>query len=202
MNGRTVTGGKSRTTENGVNAPFIVNWPGIVAEGKVSEALVDFTDMHPTFADFACAKPDEAYRYDGVSLKDVFLGKAEESPREWVLAMGGSPARMTDQGVQNVYTFRDRVVRDARYKLFISSDRTPEKLVDLSKDPEEAHNLIGSPEHEAVLKRLAAIIDQLPQVDNDPQYEMLPPNPWDRKSRDKADIHKKGRLDTTDSTTK
>jgi arylsulfatase A-like enzyme len=192
MNGRTVTGGKSRTTENGVNAPFIVNWPGIVAEGKVSEALVDFTDMHPTFADFACATPDEAYRYDGVSLKDVFLGKAKESQRKWILSMGGSPARMTDQGVQNVYTFRDRVVRDARYKLFISPNRTPEKLVDLSQDPEEAHNLIGNPEYEDVLKRLTAVIGQLPEMDNDPKYEPLPANPWDKKSSKQADVHKTG----------
>jgi arylsulfatase A-like enzyme len=202
MNGRTVVGGKSLTTENGVNAPFIVNWPGIVPAGKVSDALVDFTDMHTTFADFASATPDTAYNYDGVSLKDVFLGKTDESPREWVLAMGGSPARMTDQGVQNVYYFRDRVVRDARYKLFINSNRQPEKLVDLSKDPEEAHNLIGNPEHESVLERLATIIDQLPQMDNDPQYEMLPQNPWDRKSRTKADIHKKGHPDNTDSANK
>jgi arylsulfatase A-like enzyme len=197
LNGRTVVGGKSQTTENGVNAPFIVNWPGMVPAGKVSDALVDFTDMHPTFADFAGVTPDAAYSYDGFSLKDVFLGEADESGREWVLAMGGSPARMTDKGVQNVFYFRDRVVRDARYKLFISPDRTPEKLVDLSKDPEEAHNLIGSPEHEGVLKRLASIIDQLPEMDNDPKYEPLPKNEWTRKTTKQADVHKTGHPDNT-----
>ena len=92
----------NETTENGVNAPFIVNCPGLVPQGEISDALVDFTDMLPTFADFAGAEPEEGYTYDGVSLKDVFLGKAKETKREWILAMGSHPAAMTDKGVQNV----------------------------------------------------------------------------------------------------
>ena len=40
LNGRSVKGGKTKTTENGVNAPFIVNCPGLIPEGVVSNALV------------------------------------------------------------------------------------------------------------------------------------------------------------------
>ena len=68
-NGRLVQGGKAQTTENGVNAPFIVNWPGHVPEGVTSDALVDFTDMLPTFADFADGKMEEAHTCDGVLLR-------------------------------------------------------------------------------------------------------------------------------------
>ena len=196
LNGRMVQGGKAKTTENGVNAPFIVNCPGLVPQGEASDALIDFTDMLPTFADFAGAKPEAGYTYDGYSMKDVFLGKAKESKREWILAMGSHPARMTDKGVQNVYYFRDRVVRDARFKLFVGTNRKPEKLIDLSKDPAEKNNLMGNPEHADVLKRLTAMIDTLPQKDNDPVYEPLAPNAWDRKISHKADTHK---LDSPDS---
>ena len=51
MNGRSVNGGKTKTTENGINAPFIVSCPGIVPQGKTTDALVDFTDMLPIFAE-------------------------------------------------------------------------------------------------------------------------------------------------------
>ena len=58
-NGRVVKkGGKMKTTENGVNAPFIVSCPGLVPQGKVSDALIDFADMHLTFADLAGAAPE------------------------------------------------------------------------------------------------------------------------------------------------
>ncbi|MHC4905656.1 MAG: sulfatase-like hydrolase/transferase [Planctomycetota bacterium] len=190
MNGRLVQGGKAKTTENGVNAPFIVNCPGLVPQAKTSDALVDFTDMLPTFADISGGKVEAGYTYDGSSLKDVFLGKAKESKRQWILAMGSHPARMTDKGVQNVFYFRDRVVRGARFKLFVDTKRKPEKLIDLSKDVEEKNNLIGNPEYDEVLKRLAAIIDELPKMDSDPKYEPLATNPWDMKVKYEADIHK------------
>ena len=32
-------------SENGVNTPFVVNAPGIVPKGKVSDALIDFSDL-------------------------------------------------------------------------------------------------------------------------------------------------------------
>ena len=46
-------------SENGVNTPFVVNAPGIVPKGKVSDALIDFSDLLPTFCDLAQTKPDE-----------------------------------------------------------------------------------------------------------------------------------------------
>jgi arylsulfatase A-like enzyme len=86
--GRLVGGQKQKTTEPGVNVPFIVNCPGLVPQGKRSEALVDLTDMAPTFADFAGAKLPKAHVFDGVSQKEIFLGTNEklidlkEDPRE------------------------------------------------------------------------------------------------------------------------
>ena len=106
--------------------------------------------------------------------------------------MGSEPARMTDQGVQNVFYFRDRVVRDARFKLFVDTNRKPKKLVDLSKDLEEKNNLIGNPEYDEVLQRLTAVVGKLPPMDNDPKYSPLTANPWDRTAKHQAGIHKKG----------
>jgi arylsulfatase A-like enzyme len=192
LNGRVVKGGKTLTTENGVNAPFIVNCPGIVPEGTTSDALLDFTDMLPTFANFAGVSPEPEYKYDGVSLKDVFLGKSKNSKRKWILAMGSKAGKASDKGIENVYYFRDRVIREARYKLFVGIDRKPEKLVDVIKDPEEKNNLIGNPEYKEILVRLTAVIDTLPKKDNDPNYEHLPKNPWDKRAKVKSQKHKIG----------
>ena len=194
-NGRMVKGGKMKTTENGVNAPFIVSCPGLVPEGVVSDALVDFTDMLPTFADLAGGKPEDGHTYDGVSLKDVFLGKEKESTRKYILAMGSIPGRVTDKGVENVYYFRDRVLREARYKLFVGSNRKPKKLVDVIKDPDEKVNLINKPEHKDVLERLVAAVQDLPKKDNDPDYVPLEPQKWDRKGKYKSQVHKVGHPD-------
>lgn len=191
MNGREVKGGKTKTTENGVNTPFIVSCPGLIPEGKTTKAIVDFTDMHQTFADFAGAQLDSQYTYDGKSAKEVFLGK-EKSDRYWIMAMGSKPARMTDAGVENVYYFRDRVVRDARYKLFVSTDRKPEKLIDLEKDPAEQNNLINNPEYKAVLDRLSLAIETFPESDADPTYAKLATNPWDKKATFPSKLHKQG----------
>ena len=177
MNGRHITGGKTKTTENGVCEPFIVNWPGKVPAGKISDNLVDFTDILPTFADFAGAKPDPGFVYDGFSDKDVFLGKAQKTGHDWILAMGGHPGLATTNGIENVSWFRDRVIREGRYKLFVGTDRKPEKLVDVINDPDEKTNLMGDPKYQTELKRLSGIIDLLPQKDNNPIYTRIPDYP-------------------------
>ena len=39
--------------------------------------------------------------------------------------------------------YRDRVIRDKQYKLFVGKDRQPEKLIDLHADPDEKIDLPG-----------------------------------------------------------
>ncbi|KPJ68695.1 MAG: N-acetylgalactosamine 6-sulfate sulfatase, partial [Planctomycetes bacterium DG_20] len=55
MNGRQVRGGKATLGEPGVCAPFIVNCPGLVSAGVKTDALTDFTDLLPTFAELGGA---------------------------------------------------------------------------------------------------------------------------------------------------
>jgi arylsulfatase A-like enzyme len=198
LNGRAVKGGKTQTTENGVNTPFIVSCPGLIPEGKTSKAIIDFTDMHQTFADFAGGSPNSKFTYDGKSAKAAFLGKST-SERQWIMAMGSRPARMTEAGVENVYYFRDRVVRDARYKLFVSTERKPEKLIDLEKDPAELNNLLNNPEYKAVLDRLSQAIETFPETDSDPTYTKLATNPWDKKATFPSKIHKNGHPDQSET---
>ena len=75
INGKKVRGGKTYLTQNGVNEPFIVNWPGTISAGTKSDALIDFSDILPTFADIGRTELPKKYIYDGKSFKDILIGK-------------------------------------------------------------------------------------------------------------------------------
>tara|TARA_B100001123_G_scaffold25924_1_gene27975 strand:+ start:945 stop:2396 length:1452 start_codon:yes stop_codon:yes gene_type:complete len=182
QDGRTVKGAKASTTEPGLCVPFIVNGPGLVPQGVKTDALIDVTDMLPTFAELGGGKLQEGYTCDGKSFADFILGKSQDSQRSWVLGMGGrNEAKLTEDGVENAFVFRDRVIREKRFKLYVSHKKEPEKLVDVLADPNEKTNLIDSddPEAQAALARMSALISTFPERDNDPIYKPNPPQPWD-----------------------
>ncbi len=182
MNGRLVRGGKAKLSENGVCEPFIVNCPGLVPAGVKTDALTDFTDLMPTFAELGGATLPENVAIDGKSIAGVILGKQQDGPRKWIMALGHGPALLTPQGVAPKQEFTDRVVRGKRYKLWVL-DGEPAKLYDLKADPAEQNNLIDSTEEAVVAarERLEAVIESCPKKDAWPQYDPMPPQPWDRK---------------------
>jgi arylsulfatase A-like enzyme len=181
-NGRLVKGGKATLGEPGCCAPFIVNCPDLVPAGVVTDALTDFTDMLPTFAELAHAELPEDVVIDGRSIAQLILGKANDSPRNWIMAMGYGPARLTEEGVAPRMKFTDRVVRDKQYKLWVLKGKSA-KLYDLLADPAETNNLINSTEAKIVAarKKLQAVVRSFPAEDARPIYDPTPPQPWDKK---------------------
>jgi arylsulfatase A-like enzyme len=182
LDGRMVKGGKGRPTENGVWEPFIVNCPGRVPAGVVSDCLTDFSDIMPTFVELAGAELPQGHVVDGKSIAKVILGEEEDGSRDWIMAMGGGEGRVDENGrVMPIYEYRDRVIRDKRYKLFIDTNRQNEKLVDLLKDPAEEVNLLDStkPRVMAALKKFTAVAATFPEKDAGPRYDPNPPQPWD-----------------------
>jgi len=182
-NGRKVRGGKAKKNEAGVCAPFLVHGPGLVPAGAVTDALTDFTDLLPTFAELGGATVPKDLEIDGVSIAPVLLGKAKDSPRKWIMALGHGAAQLDEKGVRGKNDYADRVVRDKRYKVWVEPSRQITQLYDLKADPWEQKNLIDStdPAHKAALKRLRAVVDSLPAKDARPKYTPRAANPWDRK---------------------
>ena len=187
--GHKIRGGKASTVEAGICEPFIVSWPGKVKANQASDALIDFTDILPTFIDIAGAAPTSKWTrhnasqiIDGKSFKKVLLNSAE-SAREWILGMGGgNNARLTQKGVENQYNFRDRVLRNNKYKIYINSNRKPEKFFDLQVDPYEENNIIDSlntKERTTNFERLKVVLESFPVKDNDPKYRSNPAQKWD-----------------------
>lgn len=194
LNGRQVKGGKTKTTENGINGPFIVNCPGLVPSGKSNHTLCDVTDLLPTFAEIGGANLPSGHIIDGISFADVILGKSDNGPRTWSMSMGGkNNARRTDKGIQNQWYYRDRVISDGQFKLWVSPTGKPVKLIKLKEDLYESENLINKPEFAEVVKTLFKAVENNLEKDNDPIYVPLKPESWDVKINGEADVWKLGK---------
>jgi len=182
MNGRMVRGGKASLGEPGVRAPFIVNCPGLVPAGVRTDALTDFTDMLPTFAELTGAKIPKDITIDGRSVANLILGKADDSPRDWIMAMGFGAAKLKDGRVVGTKEHADRVVRDKRHKLWLL-DGKPARLFDLLADPAETNNLIEGKDSTIIeaRKKFEAVAQSFPKKDGTPKYDPTPPQPWDKK---------------------
>jgi arylsulfatase A-like enzyme len=185
VNGVRPSGGKASKFEGGVCAPFIVNGPGLVPAGVDTQALVDFSDLLPTFAELGGATlPDAAL--DGRSFAPLILGQADDSPRTWIMALGHGAAALDARGVRGKNDYADRVIRERRYKVWVDTDKQIQAIYDLHEDPREQRNLLDSddPQVAAALARLQAVVDQTPDKDARPKYRKRDPLPWDRQFRE------------------
>lgn len=60
----------------GVHLACMVRWPGKIQPGIVSDALVEYVDIVPTFVEMSGAKPQA--KMDGQSFLPVMIGKKKE----------------------------------------------------------------------------------------------------------------------------
>lgn len=126
---------KGTVYQGGVNVPLIVTGPG-VAEGGVSDALINSVDLYATILEMADVNVDEAVPrrvgQDSVSFLPYLANPGMPSRREWVYAdvFSGSFAGLPDAN----YT-----MRNDRYKLL--RHQGTEEFYDLAIDPYEHVNL-------------------------------------------------------------
>jgi len=181
--GRKIRGGKAKKTENGVCAPYIVNCPGLVPQGVVTDALTDFSDLLPTFAELGGAQVPADVHIDGVSIAPLLLGKTKDTPRTWIMALGHGAAKLDKEGVRGKVDYTERVIRDKQYKVWVSEQRKMTKLYDLLSDPFEENNLIAGikPQHRAAIRKFQAVVNAMPGRDARPQYKPRESNPWDKE---------------------
>lgn len=106
--GTRVPGEKSRPTDGGTRVPLLASWPGTIQGGRVSDALVDFTDFLPSLAEVAGAVVPDDRIVDGKSFVPVLTGVGE-GVREWVF----TDFRPRFPGVPEATYIRDR-----RFKLY------------------------------------------------------------------------------------
>jgi len=168
-NGKYIRGGKAYLTENGINSPFMVKTPDY--KHFETDALVDFTDVLPTLLDLAGVEKQSDVELDGYSFAEVLTDKAIKSERDYILSMGGLPSYINKEGwLVNPIQFRDRVIRNEKYKVYVDTLKQINRLFDMENDPYETNNLIDNGEMEEVLISFKIEIETLPILDNNPKY--------------------------------
>jgi arylsulfatase A-like enzyme len=80
--------GKAQPTELGARVPLIVNCPGRVKPLRLSNELVDLSDIMPTLADLAGAELPKDRPIDGRSFAFLLRGEPGEV-RDWIFAYLG-----------------------------------------------------------------------------------------------------------------
>lgn len=166
--------------EPAIRIPLIMSWPGQIRAGKVSNALVELTDLAPTLLDAADFEQHSGMQ--GNSLWPLLTGEdnlnlhrddiyceyyhALERPRfyddmqkhgidsdfhEWFEVTDVKP-----EFHEEFFKNEDRIlpyatmVRTDRYKLVHYQSLETGELYDLEEDPTETTNLYGDPEYQSV----------------------------------------------------
>jgi arylsulfatase A len=84
IGGKHLSGQKGTMLECGALIPCIANWPGKIPAGKVTKALVDFSDILPTLAGISGAALPPGLLLDGKDFGRQLLGREADWPREWI----------------------------------------------------------------------------------------------------------------------
>lgn len=153
-------GHKADIYEGGHRVPFVVRWPGQIAEGRKTETLACLTDVYATLEEITGQEQQAVGGEDGYSLLPVFKGEAA-SKRDTLIShsIDGSFA-----------------IRQGPWKLCLSAGSggwsspreadakkqglPPMQLYNLAEDPAETKNLIES-EPAQVKTLLLLLVDQV-----------------------------------------
>jgi arylsulfatase A-like enzyme len=149
--------GKGSLLEPGLRTPIIVNLPGRIPAGRVSEALVSSVDITPTLLDYASA--DLPSELPGISLRPLIDG---ESIATRSILIGGMNALRppADSSRANVGPFLEPEVgfyaRTADWHFISYEDRGTRVLYDARSDP-HGHRDLASDRPDVVAELLAEI---------------------------------------------
>ncbi len=138
------SGRKNTALEGGQRVPFIAVWPGKIEAGRVSDALVNGTDIIATIAQVTGIKLNEKQAKDSWNIMPELLGKPYEN-RTLLMQQAGSG--------------KELMLRQGDWKLIILTNHKVTKrevigLYNLKKDPQEQRNLLHSPEYKEKAKAM------------------------------------------------
>lgn len=167
----------------GVHTAFIVRWPGVIQAGAVSDAIVEYVDVVPTFVEIAGAQPQG--ELDGESMLPVLKGE-RTTHKKYTFS------QQTSRGIHNGPQYYGiRSVADKKYRYIwnltpeatFKNTRTNSELFkkwkeegsahalamtekyqkrpgiefyDIENDPYCMVNLAEDPQYEAIMEKMAA----------------------------------------------
>jgi arylsulfatase A-like enzyme len=125
-----------------VRVPLIFSWPGVLPEGRRTDALVELTDIAPTLLDFAGV--DGAERMAGKSLRPLLTGKTEEH-RRVVRSIYFDALSLVNPERTDFKRSRASMIRTKKHKLCVYHGTGQGELFDMEEDPGEHDNHWNDP---------------------------------------------------------
>ncbi|MGD1893530.1 MAG: sulfatase [Cyclobacteriaceae bacterium] len=122
-----LSGTKANHLEGGIRVPFLLRWPGVIAENSVYEYPISTLDLLPTFYCAGGGNIDSLRGTDGVDLLPYLLGQNSERPHPILYW------KKENRGV----------IREGDWKLIRFPDR-PAELYNLKDDISEINDLAAS----------------------------------------------------------
>lgn len=139
-------GKKGSMYEGGHRVPFFIRWPkGGVAAGKDIAELTSHVDVMPTLLDILNIKKPQGVSFDGISIKDLVLGKKDKlAPRVLI----------TDsQRLEMVVKWRQSSTMQGPWRLINGKE-----LYNISEDPSQQKDL--AQQHPEKVKELRAAYEK------------------------------------------
>ena len=122
-----------RFYEGAVHIPLIISWPGRYAQGLISDALVELTDLVPTLLDAASLPIPEEIQ--GSSLSTLLAGESDPHRHRSFVRCEYHDA------LDRPYASHANMIYDGRHKLAVYHGHEVGELYDLREDPDEFENL-------------------------------------------------------------
>ena len=202
-------GGKWTSWDYGVHSAMIARYPAKIKAGTVSDVLVQYEDILPTFIEFTGGKPAQAI--EGRSFLPALFGKRKEC-RQWAYGIHNN--------VPEGSAYPIRSIRDKRYKLIVNL--TPEaeylekhvmnskvwscwiygdeharkmadryvrrpaiEFYDTKNDPWELNNLASDKKYAKKIAKMKQLLEEWMKDQGDRGAEMDAPAPNARRDRER-----------------
>ncbi len=155
-------GQKADIWEGGNRVPFIARWPGHIAPGSQSDALVSLTDMLATFAAITGADLPGNAGEDSYNILPLLLGEESETPlRDAAILHSSQGMFAIRQGPWKLIEGRGSGGFTAPAHIDPAPGEPAGQLYNLAEDISETNNLYQ--QHPDVVARLTALLDQYRQ---------------------------------------
>ncbi len=125
QNGEVIQGGKGQMNDYGTRVPFMAKWKGTIPPGTTTDALINFSDIYPTFASLAGISISSDST-DGYSLNDILRGSTSSHPTEMFMHYAPRWGKFES----------GQFARNRAYKLYRNGE-----FYHVAEDPEELNNL-------------------------------------------------------------
>ncbi len=136
-------GSKLSLYEGGTRMPFIISWPGHIAQGKTDEqSVVSALDLLPSLSKMAGIKLPGSYKGDGIDRSSVLMGNPSARTREMFWEYGRNDIAF--KYPRPVDKSPNLAVRSGEWKLLMNSDGSDIQLYNINNDKKESNNLAES----------------------------------------------------------